>query len=57
MHLRQQARSLFDALLESADRETLLMLVPPSRLSWSGSIVRLLALDSGSSVAFLVHTP
>jgi transcriptional regulator with XRE-family HTH domain len=26
--LRQQARSLFDALLQSADRETLLMLVP-----------------------------
>ncbi len=28
VHLRQQARSLFDALLQSADRETLLMLVP-----------------------------
>jgi hypothetical protein len=27
-HLQQQARSLFDALLQSADRETLLMLVP-----------------------------
>jgi hypothetical protein len=26
--LRQQARSLFDALLPSPDRETLLMLVP-----------------------------
>jgi transcriptional regulator with XRE-family HTH domain len=26
--LRQQARSLFDGLLQSADRETLLMLVP-----------------------------
>jgi len=27
-HLRRQARSLFDALLQNADRETPLMLVP-----------------------------
>jgi hypothetical protein len=27
-HLRQQARSLFDTLIQTADRETLLMLVP-----------------------------